>query len=68
MLIHNNFSDNFIPYSCTNSCEIRSTFRNSEKITVSLNFIIFNVYVTYYIAKYSIKHLNMTKLVFKLIF
>ena len=58
MLIHNNFSDNFIPHFCTNSCEIRSTFRNSEKITVSLNFIIFNVYVTYYIGKHSIKALK----------
>ena len=35
MLIHYNFSDNFIPYSCTNGCEIWSTFRNSEEITVS---------------------------------
>ena len=43
MLIHYNFSDNFIPYSC----EIWSTFRNSEEITVScemgMNFIIFNI-------------------------
>ena len=42
-----NFRDNFIPYSCTNGCEIWSTFRNSEKNTVScemgINFIIFNV-------------------------
>ena len=48
MLIHYNFSDNFIPYSCTNGCEIWSTFRNSEQITVScemgMNFIIFNIY------------------------
>ena len=48
MLIHYNFSDNFIPYSCTNGCEIWSTFRNSvPEITVScemgMNFIIFNV-------------------------
>ena len=35
MLIHYNFSDNFIPYSCTNGCEIWSTFWNSEEITVS---------------------------------
>ena len=28
MLIHYNFSDNFIPYSCTNGCEIWSTFKN----------------------------------------
>ena len=37
MLIHYNFSDNFIPYSCTNGCEIWSTFRNSEEITVALS-------------------------------
>ena len=58
MLIHNNFSDNFIPYSCTNGCEIWSTFQNSEEITVScemgMNFIIFNIKVTYYIGKYII--------------
>ena len=47
MLIHYNFSDNFILYSCTNGCEIWSTFRNSEEITVScemgINFTIFNI-------------------------
>ena len=65
MLIDNNFCDNFIKYSCINSCEIKSTFRNFEKITVSceigMNFVIFNVWVTYYIGKHSIKHINITK-------
>ena len=45
MLIHYNFSDDFIPYSCTNCCETMSTLRNSEEITVSfemgMNLIIF---------------------------
>ena len=62
MLIHYNFSDNFIPYTCTNGCEIWSTFRNSEVITVScemgMNFIIFNISVTYYIGNHIIRALK----------
>ena len=57
MLIDYNFSDNFIPYSCTNGCEIWSTIRNSEEITVSCemgrNFIIFNIgYLLHWEAYY----------------
>ena len=65
MLIHNNYSENFIAYFCTNNCEIGSTFRNSEKITesskIGMNelFLMYGLLIIF--GSILLEHLNITK-------